>query len=82
MKDDKQVCAIEDIMISEVVLELGGEERTFQVLDTSLCYICGHSNFTGTHVDPVSGFGIQCPSGITRAEADEIRLLRSQDRHG
>lgn len=76
MKNDGLVCAIDDLMINETVSEMGGEEKTFQIRDTALCYICGHSNFAGDHVDPTTGFSVACPSGITRAEADEIRARR------
>lgn len=63
----------------EPVFVLGQEEPVEEprLLDTSLCYICGRSNYADVHLDE-EGFARACPTGILRSQADDVRRARGE----
>lgn len=59
-----RVCLLEDLQMET--------SPGHVIFDTSLCYICGQSNYAVSHQD-ANGFPTRCPLGITREQADAIR---------
>jgi hypothetical protein len=65
--------------ITEPVYVLGqfNPVDTFTTIDTTLCYICGRSNFDPPHLD-ADGWAIPCPTRLTRERADDVRRARGE----